>query len=270
MKIDTWLAESTNKLAEKDIKTARLDCLVLLQTVTYHNTAWILAHLTDDLSKFQLRRLNKYIVQRIDGKPISYITSTTYFYNHKFMVNEHVLVPRPESESMISILNKLSDITNIIDVGTGSGALAISANLLLPNTHVIGVDIDRNCLKVARQNAKQLSSSVKFLQSDLLSKVSPAILKKSVILANLPYVPENYKINKSAEFEPKIAIFGGKSGLDLYHKLVAQIDKLNDRPTFILTESLVFQHQDIISMFQNINYRLEEVDNLVLLFSYPH
>ena len=123
-------------------------------------------------------------------------------------MNKHVLEPRPESETMIDLL-KASNLpagSHIADVGAGSGALGITAKLELPNTYVDLVEIDTAAVTVARKNVNKFSVVVNCVKSDLLTQTTGNYV---VILANLPYVPDNFHINQAAQAEPRLAIFGG-------------------------------------------------------------
>lgn len=212
------------------------------------------------LNRSQLRRFQKLIEQRATGKPIAYITHEKEFFGRKFYVDERVLIPRPETEEMVE--EALRFLTNnqpvdpfdpaaslgasrlragyargrqpitIIDLGTGSGCIAITIALELPDQQVIGLDISTDALTVARKNAKRLNcKNVKFLHSDLLSKLPTTHYKlPTCLLANLPYIGTDTNRFISAEtdrFEPHLATFGGPDGLELYRRTFAQIKDLH-------------------------------------------
>jgi release factor glutamine methyltransferase len=260
-----WLKRATERLQAAGIGTARLDCLVLLEDVTDKNRAHWLAHPETKLTDEQLKRLNLLLGRRARHQPLAYVRGKTEFYGRSFAVNKRVLEPRPESETMIELLKKVSnDNKSIADIGTGSGALAITAKLELPDTQVSAVDIDPGCLKVARSNSKSLNAEITLLEGDLLMPLSKT---PDIILANLPYVPDTYHINEAAMEEPRLAIFGGPDGLDLYRRMFEQIHALPSRPQFVLTESLPFQHHSLATIARAHGYIQDQKDDFIQLFS---
>ena len=269
MKIKQWLKASQSQLQAADIPTARLDCLVLLEDALQKDRAYLLAHDDIELSSHQQDTLRQQLTARSQHTPLAYIRGKTEFFGREFIINKDVLEPRPESEAMIELLKKLPDINmqeqHIIDVGSGSGALAITAKLELPQATVTGVDIDPACLKVARQNAQKHQVTVTFNNNDLINNI--IIHPRTALLCNLPYIPDKFTLNQAAMNEPKIAIFGGKDGLDHYRKLFKQIDKLQQKPVHILTESLPFQHNDLCKIASQSGYTQAKEDDFIQLFS---
>jgi|ADGO01.1.fsa_nt_gi HemK family putative methylases len=237
MTIQEFLKRAVSTLDQAGIATARLDVLILLEDELGRNRAQLLAHSEDEIPPGTEVILDTKIAQRANHTPLAYVRGKVEFYGREFVINEHVLVPRPETETMIDELKAALQMTpyaqlTIIDVGTGSGAIAITAKLEFPDAKVIATDIDPDALRVARQNAKKYAVSVEFLQGNLLRPIIDANLfeSPSIVLANLPYVPDHYSINQAADHEPKHAIFGGKDGLDLYRKLWEQIANLSGKP----------------------------------------
>ena len=232
--------------------------------------AWVLAHPEYELQESDLKKLSTKIVQRKQHIPLAYIRGIAEFYGREFYVNRHVLIPRPESESIIEQLlifaSPLST-PDIIDVGSGSGALAITAKLEYPGARVFATDIDGECLKIARQNAKTLQAIIDFRQGDLLEPLRQDPVPKStaIILANLPYVPADYPINAAARHEPQLALFSGSDGLDHYRRLFAAQDFPAPR-TMIITEALPFQHQPLARIAHDAGFRTAAVQGLVQVF----
>lgn len=246
MKIESWLESVTTQLADTGIETPRLDALVLLEDITGKDRTHLLAYPESRLSKEQLKKLDLLISRRLRHEPLAYIRNKVEFYGHEFEVNNHTLVPRPESEHFIDLLNEYGEIPTIIDVGTGSGALAISAKLAKPGAEVFGLDIDPNCIEIALANALKHRTEVTFKNSDLLRVMDLNDQPSPVaILANLPYVPDAYKINPAARHEPELALFGGKDGLDLYRIMFSQLDEYEDLEIIVLTEALESQHTNL-------------------------
>jgi release factor glutamine methyltransferase len=271
MTIQQWLRTASGQLLDAGISTARLDCLVLLEDAFARDRAWLFSHPDEELQGSILENLNTKIVQRATHIPLAYLRGHAEFYGRDFVVNEHTLVPRPETETMIELLRGLAHDgslpTNapILDVGTGSGCIAITAALELPDMLLSGCDIDEQCLKTAAQNAQKTGASVALFASDLLEHATE---NYTVLLANLPYVPDEFHINTAATHEPKHAIFGGSDGLDLFRRMFAQIGtrKAATRPRFILTESLPSSHAELAQIAKAASYALRHTDDFIQLF----
>ncbi len=182
---------------------------------------------------------------RHSSQPKQYQQGWTEFYKLKFKVTSDVLIPRPETELLVDeVIRYISDhpTVTILDLGTGSGCIAISLAKNLP-VHLIATDISLKALKVAKQNAKLhgVSNQIQFIQSNLLStflsqnSVRPHTKMKNinVIVANLPYIPSAripYLDPSVKDFEPKVALDGGEDGFELYRKLFKQIRKFEGAP----------------------------------------
>lgn len=275
-KINTILRQYTNRLEAAGIGTARLDCLVLLEDATGKDRSWLLAHPDHTVQGPTLEALELSILRRITHEPLAYIRGKTEFYGREFCINNDVLEPRPESETMIDLLKQLIEVQKpkpksqftVVDVGTGSGALGITAALEVPNSKVIATDIDSKCLKVARQNAQNLDANVKFYQGNLLDPVPASSFQlPTSILANLPYVPDHYHINEAAGMEPRVAIFGGMDGLDIYRKLFAQVTQYPNPPLYILTESIPFQHKSLAKIARNCGFVEAQDEDFIQVFT---
>lgn len=272
MHIADWLATATTQLKEAGIESARLDALLLLEDTTGLDRSMILAHPEQKLTDEKTNILTTQLKRRLTHEPMAYIRGKAEFYGREFTVNEHVLVPRPETEMIIELLLKLPEIANaqIIDVGTGSGALAVTAKLELPDAHVTAVDIDEHCVALARQNAVNLQADITVGLSDLLNNI---VVQKNdkftpvILLCNLPYVPEEYAVNKAATHEPDVALFSGRDGLDHYRTLFAQAAQLTSPPRYILTESLNFQHAALETTALSFGYTLSRTADLIQVFT---
>ncbi len=271
MSVNDWLITSTKELQEAGIATARLDCLVLLEDALGVDRASILANLDAKLPQKTEVDLNTKIVQRVRHIPLAYIRGKVEFYGREFVINEHVLVPRPETETIIDELKAALQKTvphtrpTIVDVGTGSGAIAVTTKLEFSQAKVIATDIDAEAIKIARKNAKKHGADITLLSGDLLQPLT-AKHQSMVILANLPYVPERYGINPAAEHEPKHAIFSGKDGLNLYRKFWEQIAALPRQPLLVLTESLPTQHDDMLDIARHAGFELRGSQDFIQVF----
>lgn len=277
MRTKDWLKDAEMILADNGIKTARLDALIMLEYVSNHDRAWLLANPNSLINAEEITKLRNLLNKRKAHTPISYLLGKAEFYGREFVLNEWVLEPRPESETMIDGLKSLvQDFKNettdglidpenlhIADVGTGSGALGITAALELPGAIVELIDIDENALKTAKMNVDLFTLNLCLTQSDLLEN---ARAEQDILLCNLPYVPDDFKINLAATHEPRIAIFGGKDGLDVYRRLFKQLKNRKNRPLYILCESLPCQHDALKQIAQDSSYDLENTDDFIQLF----
>lgn len=271
-RIHDWLEDTTSALKQAGIETARLDSLVLLCDEIGHDKSWILAHPERELQESELEILNKNIAQRLQHIPLAYIRGKVEFFGREFMVDEQVLVPRPESEAIIELLKRVAGRglrVAIFDIGTGSGVLAITAKLEIPKANVVASDIDESCIQVARKNAHNHEADISFLSGDLLHPLLDAAFKiqDSIFVANLPYVPESYPINYAAAHEPKLALFSGKDGLNHYSEMFTQLKNSQAKPLYIITEALQTQHEALRTIAQNTGYRQLHQNGLAQCFS---
>lgn len=270
MTISGWLTENIVKLGDAKVDSPRRDALVLLEDTLNKDRAWVLAHPEYDLGQRELERVGALIKRRINREPLAYIRGKAWFYGRFFEVNPDVLIPRPESEDFIDILKELENgkwkMEKIVDIGTGSGALAITTKLELTEATVFATDIDKQALKIAQNNAKRHKVSVKFLKGSLLKPLQNLELDSYVIVANLPYVPEHLITSPEIEQEPSVALFSGKYGLGHYREFWKQVSDLKSKPKYILTESLETQHDDLEKMANLANYSLIKTNTLVQAF----
>ncbi len=282
MHLDAWLAEATAQLSDAGVATARLDCLVLVEDLVHVDRALLLAHPERELTAEQLSVLDDWVARRATHEPLAYIRGRAEFYGRLFTVDKNVLIPRPESETIIDTLkNQLKTASHerptIVDVGTGSGALAVTAALEIQNgqdARVIGIDIDPACLQVAVVNAMTLGADVQWLHGNLLEPLSGIELPpNTILLCNLPYVPDNYPINQAAEHEPRLALFAGTDGLDLYRTLFQQLTGGTKQlqyfqPEYIIAESLPEQHSTLESIARHASYHTLGTDDFIQLFHF--
>lgn len=275
MNAQEWLKSATKQLEAAGLGTARLDCLVLLEDATKKDRSYLLAHPEYELTPGVTKALTQKLQRRSKHEPLAYVRNKTEFYGREFYVDNRVLEPRPESETMIELalevlgsrLEVIEKPACIVDIGTGSGALAITIKLEVPAARVLATDIDKGCIEVAQKNAKQLGAVVEFYKGNLLEHFhKPEPTTYNLLLANLPYVPNHYQINRAAGAEPRTAIFGGADGLDLYRRLFDQARKLTKPPGYILTESLPFQHKTLQAVAAEANYGLEAVSDFIQCF----
>lgn len=253
------------RLNEAGVDSPRRDCLVLLEDLLQKDRSWVIAHADFELSAKQTAHLDKQIGRRIKREPLAYIRSKVWFYGRFFRVTSAVMVPRPESESFIEIIKAIKP-PKIIDIGTGSGCLAITAKQELPDSEVIATDIDDKALVLAEDNSKRHNTKVRFIKGSLTEPLANEDLSGFAVLTNLPYVPHGLITSKEINYEPETALFSGKDGLNHYREFWSQIQKLDKKPSYILTESLEQQHEPLIGLAKKSGYKLTKTDILVQLF----
>lgn len=202
----------------------------LLGDILGQPNAWLLLHSTDLLSEAAWQQFDTRLARRETGYPLPYIVGNWSFYRWEFVVNEHVLIPRPETEQLVELAYAWAQQQphqqplRIVDVGTGSGVIAVSLAKLLPAAQVIGVDISAEALKIARLNAQRLGAThVQFVQSHLLTALSPN-QPFDMVVANLPYINSGDLAQLAvAHHEPHLALDGGPDGLNLIRQLLDQL-----------------------------------------------
>lgn len=207
-------------------------------------------------------------------------SSLSNFYGRDFIISPDVLIPRPETEMMVdTVLNlvgkpylpgvkpskaKLPQDLVIADVGTGSGCVAITMKMELPDAKVVATDISEKALKIAEKNADNLGAKIEFLQSDLLEKVDT---KPDLIVANLPYVDENWEwVDKEAlSKEPALALYADNGGLKLIYKLIDQVVERGIK--HLILEADPCQHERIINYANKKGLTLRETRGFILYLS---
>jgi release factor glutamine methyltransferase len=186
--------------------------------------AWLIAHndelLADELSVSYTELLER----RRKGEPIQYVTGETEFYGLQFLVTSDVLISRPETEHLAEKVIELAsdfDAPHIVDVGTGSGAIAVALAHKLPQASITATDISSRALALAEENAKRNGVAVRFLAGDLLEPVEGE--RFEIIVSNPPYVAMADRDSLDVEvreYEPALALFAGEDGLEIYHRLI--------------------------------------------------
>ena len=271
LSIADFLAISTKTLSKAGIASARLDSELILAHVLRRSREWLLAHDTDTLTQSQQRQARQLLLQRTQRRPIAYLTGKRDFYGHSFLVNEQVLVPRPESEVILAMLDELvqdNHLRAVLDVGTGSGCLAISIKLAHPDLAVSACDISESALSVARRNAAQLLPSgrqIKFYQSDLLSDL-PVDSRFDLIVANLPYLsPGQGDLSPELAYEPAIALYADDDGLSLIKQLITTTPAHLTPRGYLLLEMNTDQIETVASYATDYHYQVVKQEPFHLL-----
>ena len=246
--VDVWLAAAAAQLRTAGIASSRLDSELLLSHVLQRPRHWLHAHGDSVLSQAHQMQVEQLLTRRLQHEPLAYLVGHKEFYGRDFAISPAVLVPRPETEQMITLLLQLIQPTQrtIADVGTGSGILAITAQLELSPCQVDAYDISPEALAIAQHNAQQHdATSVSFIQSDLLAAAQQ---RYDVILANLPYVnPAWQRDNRETAHEPALALFAKDDGLALISTLLAQTEQWLTPSGLLILEADPCQHSRIIA-----------------------
>lgn len=231
MNIKNLLAKGKNELKQVS-NTPFLDSEILLSKVINSSKEYLIAHSNEEMPKASENFFWRLIQRRKNYEPISQIINKKEFFGLDFYINKNVLTPRPETEILVE--NVLKTVKNwqtctIVDIGTGSGCIAIAcAKNVDKNIKIIALDKCKKALNVAIKNAEINNVKIDFIQSDLLNEIKRRKITKPYIFAvNLPYVADKDLLPKEvSQYEPKKALFAGKNGMDLYEKLFYQISKL--------------------------------------------
>lgn len=231
---------------------------LLLQHVLQTNYSGLILQMQEQMTEEQLALFEEMLQMHVEGKPIQYITGTEEFYGRTFQVDESVLIPRPETEELIvgaiarihRLFGKEASI-KLADIGTGSGAIAVTMKLECPELAVTATDISAQALATARKNAVQLHAEIDFRLGDLTEPI--ACEKWDVVLSNPPYIAFQEAENMSdvvLEHEPHTALFAEEDGLILYRKLAQQLPELMNRKALIAVEIGYTQGQAVAGFFQ--------------------
>jgi release factor glutamine methyltransferase len=203
---------------------ARADAELLLMHTLDKSRSWLMAHGDELLQDDLIESYRELLERRSKGEPIQYITGETEFYGLPFLVTPAVLIPRPETEHLVEkVLELVAQFENprIVDIGTGSGAIAVALAHELPHVRMTAVDLSAAALAVAEENAKRNEVSIRFLEGDLLTPVAGERFEFAV--SNPPYVPATDRASLSVEvrdYEPSLALFAGDDGLEVYRRLI--------------------------------------------------
>ena len=216
------IALKTNNIQEPNLKSR-----LLMQYILNKPRQYLLIHDNEELTNKQEKAYLENIEKMIKGVPLQHITHSQEFMKMNFYVNENVLIPRPDTEILVEEVINIDKKTNakkILDLCTGSGAIAISLAKYIENSQITAVDISEEALRIAKLNAvnNNVEDKITFVKSDLFENIVKE--KYDIIVSNPPYIKKDFmkKLDKEVQQEPYIALDGGYDGLDFYRKIISE------------------------------------------------
>ena len=254
------LQSTTAYFQKRHIENPRLNAEHLLAHVLGRKRIELYLEFERTLLESELTPLRELVRRRGAREPLQHLLGTVEFYGHTFGCDKRALVPRPETEQLVELLISRfkSEISHsrMIDVGTGSGVIALSLAAEFPEAEVVGVDISESALMLARENADRLglADRVRFQRSNLLESVQPGF---DLIVANLPYVSTEHRRNLSREVlhDPEVAIFAGACGDELLQELIARAPSWLQPGGILALEIGIGQSEALILALAEKNYR---------------
>ena len=251
------LQSTTDYFKKRGIESARLNAEHLLAHALKRKRIELYLEFERELIEDELAPLRELVRRRGHGEPLQHLLGTVEFAGHTFLCDKRALVPRPETEHLVELLQ--SKITNrklkILDVGTGSGVIALSLAAKFPEATVIATDISEDALNLARENAERLglTSRVEFLQGDLLTYVNHVY---DLLVANLPYVAagEGPTLSREVAHDPAVALFGGERGDEMIRKLIESAPSYLAPGGLMALEVGLGQAADLAALMAEKNY----------------
>jgi len=262
--MNNLIKESLTKLKQKNINNPELDLRILLKHASKKNNEIILSNL--NLDNIDIEKFKFYLHKRINRQSIAKIINNKSFWKYDFYINNFVLDPRPETELIIEEVLNIYRNKNlklkILDIGTGSGCIAISLAKEFKNASITAIDISQEALEVAAKNLKihNCDNQIQLKQIDLKNINS----KFDLIVSNPPYLT-NDQFNKTdpeiKNFEPKLALVGGEDGLKFYREYSNNLKNLMNKRAYFVCEIGINQRQDCEEIFQNSGLYLNKIVN---------
>jgi len=264
MNIQTVLNQASQILDNSSNTLSKLDSEILLSEVIKKNRQYLILNSNEELKKENIKSFNYLVKRRKKGEPIAYLINRKEFWKQNFYINQNVLIPRPDTELLVEETLKLFNVNsklNMLDIGTGSGCILLSILNERRNFFGTGIDISKKAINVARFNAKmyQLSNRVKFYNSDVDKFL---IGKYDLILSNPPYIRQQdlkYLEIDVKDFEPKLALDGGKDGFSKIKKVISKTAMLLKRNGRFILEIGFGQKNRILNILKQNNFFINKV-----------
>lgn len=253
MQVKRVLEEAVKILKDNNIDEAIIKAKIVLCMVLKIEKEYIIINDSKEMAKEDEEKYFQYINKLKNGIPLQYITNNQEFMKLNFFVDENVLIPRADTEILVEEVISLAndDKNKILDVCTGSGAIAVSLAKYIKNSNVMAIDISKEALKIAEKNAFNNNVNIKFIESDLFNYLEENDF--DIIVSNPPYIRENVinELSIEVKHEPKIALDGGKDGLDFYRKLSSESYKYLKEDGYLCLEIGYDQKNEVIEILKN-------------------
>ncbi|MCL2341723.1 MAG: peptide chain release factor N(5)-glutamine methyltransferase [Firmicutes bacterium] len=263
MTIQEALNKTISELNEYGIQEPILKARILLAFVINKDKEYLIVNEDEELSNEEKAAFKQAAARLLKGEPLQHIIGVQEFMKLKFMVNKNVLIPRPDTEilveEVIHILQKTVGVVHcatrlqILDLCTGSGAIAVSIAKYAENVNILGTDISQEALDVAKQNAEKNNVKIEFIESDLFENIKG---KFDVIISNPPYIEkeEMKKLDAEVQKEPVIALDGGEDGLDFYRRIISEALKYLNPEGYLCLEIGYNQKETVMQLIKESNH----------------
>lgn len=255
MTIREAISKATIKLKIKEINSPKLKARLLMQFVLNQSRQYLMVYDEKRLTQEQEKKYLEAVEQLIKGIPLQHITHRQEFMKMDFYVNNHVLIPRPDTEALVEEVLQIAKRINakkILDLCTGSGAIAVSLAKYIEGSQITATDISKEALEIAELNAKkqQVDKQIAFLQSDLFADLPKE--KYDMIVSNPPYIKKEIikTLDKEVQKEPYIALDGGQDGLKFYRKIIHQAYEFLKYKGYLCLEIGYDQKIDVIELIE--------------------
>jgi len=237
---------------------------IIMEEVTGWDALHQNIHKNDALEPSQIEQLDHYVEQLLTEKPLQYIIQKAWFLGKAYFVNEAVLIPRPETEELVEWIIEYAQIINkplsILDIGTGSGCIPISLKLAIPNAHITAIDISKEALAIAEQNAANYHTEIEWIAQDIL-QTKQLKDRYDIMVSNPPYIPLREKLamqKQVADHEPEIALFVPDQFPLIFYSKIAHIGKSALKPNGQLFFEIHYdQGEAIIALLNEMGYHAE-------------
>lgn len=251
MTIKEMLSKGMIMLKGNNVDSPKLKARLLLQYILKKTRQYLIVYDNEEVGKKEQWEYFVNIEKLTKGIPLQHITHQQEFMKMNFYVDENVLIPRPDTEILVEEVIKIASKINepkILDLCTGSGAIAISIAKNLPNAEIYAIDISSKAIEIAKKNARELDANVKFIKSNLFDKLDK--MKFDIIVSNPPYIKKDVikSLSKEVKNEPELALDGGIDGLDFYKKITSQAIEYLKFGSYLCYEIGYDQKEDVIDI----------------------
>lgn len=272
MDVNSWLKRAKKQIDALDAELIALRNFAPVQA----DRSWLVAHGEEKIGRFA-QRANKMLAKRKAGTPLAYILGEKEFYGREFMVDSSVLIPRPETEALIHLVKELDlpKQANFLEIGTGSGCIAITLALEYPQSHVVASDVSERALNMAERNDLRHEGRVELVAANLLKDFDFGTYPEhfDVVVANLPYVNKDWAWvdEKNLEFEPANALYArGNNGLSVYQRFLRELNYYGGADgiwvDYLVLEADPCQHARLIEMARRAGFLHLKTEDFGVLF----